>query len=221
MSNTTENTFRNSLRNFNVARSSPISLPAANQANQAANESSPFASIRNKASNMFSNVTSTVQDYVPIGLNSEEEEEPWYQMSRVERVMACALCLALGIACFFLAFFLFLPVLAIFPGKFAATFTLGSILILVSIAMLRGPWSHLCHMISVERLPFTCSYLGTMGLTLYFSIGARKTIPTIIFAVCQLIALVWYFGSYIPGGISTLRYGTSYIGRRATSLLPI
>ncbi|OAD76269.1 hypothetical protein PHYBLDRAFT_143251 [Phycomyces blakesleeanus NRRL 1555(-)] len=211
MSNTTENTFRNSLRNFNVARSSPISLPAANQANQAANESSPFASIRNKASNMFSNVTSTVQDYVPIGLNSEEEEEPWYQMSRVEASKA-----SMGNKNCMLLF-----VLAIFPGKFAATFTLGSILILVSIAMLRGPWSHLCHMISVERLPFTCSYLGTMGLTLYFSIGARKTIPTIIFAVCQLIALVWYFGSYIPGGISTLRYGTSYIGRRATSLLPI
>ncbi|KAI9023679.1 ER-to-golgi vesicle protein transport Sft2 [Phycomyces nitens] len=217
MSNTTENTYRNSLRNFNVARASPISLPTA----QPTSESSPFASIRDTASNMFSSVTSTVQDYVPIGLNTEEEEEPWYQMSRVERVMACALCLALGIACFFLAFFLFLPILVITPGKFAATFTLGSILILVSIAMLRGPWSHLCHMISVERLPFTCTYLGTMGLTLYFSIGARKTIPTIIFAVCQLVALVWYFGSYIPGGISTLRYGTAYIGRRATSLLPI
>jgi hypothetical protein len=30
-----------------------------------------------------------------------------------------------------------------------------------------------------------------------------------------------YVGSYIPGGISTLRYGTSYIGGRVVSILPI
>jgi hypothetical protein len=30
-----------------------------------------------------------------------------------------------------------------------------------------------------------------------------------------------YVGSYIPGGVSTLRYGTAYIGRRAASVLPI
>ncbi|KAI7866827.1 Got1/Sft2-like family-domain-containing protein [Spinellus fusiger] len=219
MSNNTENAFRNTLRNFNISRSSPIALPTAN--NPTSTENSPFAALRNSATSMFSNVTSTVQDYVPIGLNGGEEEESWYQMSRVERVMAFALCLALGIACFLLAFFLFVPLIPVFPGKFAATFTLGSLLILVSIAMLRGPWSHLCHMVSVERLPFTCSYLGTMGLTLYSSLGARNSILTIIFALFQMFALVWYFGSYIPGGITTLRYGTSYIGRRATSLLPL
>lgn len=84
--------------------------------------------------------------------------------------------------------------IAVFPGKFAATFTckfllgyhcldqillimnthiliVGSILILVSVAMLRGPMQHLRHMMSVERLPFTLTYLGTMALTLYFSLG--------------------------------------------------
>ncbi|KAI9302382.1 Got1/Sft2-like family-domain-containing protein [Cunninghamella echinulata] len=167
---------------------------------------------------MFSNVSSTVQGYLPV--NAEEEEEPWYQLSRVERIMAFALCLALGILCFFLAFSFFLVLLPIAPGKFAATFTLGSILILVSIALLRGPWSHIKHMISVERLPFSLSYVGSMVLTIYASLGIRNYVLTIVFSIVQLIALAWYIGSYIPGGVSTLRYGSAYVGRRAASILP-
>ncbi|CDH58872.1 er-to-golgi vesicle protein transport sft2 [Lichtheimia corymbifera JMRC:FSU:9682] len=221
MSEQLQNNFRESLRGFNLSRSSPrISLPSDNQPSSGGN-SNPFAAFRDSASNVFSNVSNTVQGYIPLNLNGEEEEEPWYQMSRVERVMAFALCLALGIACFFLAFFLFIPMVPLFPGKFAATFTLGSILILISIAMLRGPMAHIRHMMSVERLPFTISYLGTMAMTLYFSLGARSYILTIISAILQIVALVWYFGSYIPGGVATLRYGSAYVGRQAASLLPI
>ncbi|CAO3592612.1 unnamed protein product [Absidia cylindrospora] len=218
MSNTTENTFRNSLKNFNLNRtSSPISLPTAT--GNTSDSATPFASIRDSANSLFSNVSSSVQGYLPV--NGEEEEEPWYQLSRVERVIAFALCLGLGILCFFLAFSLFLFLIPISPGKFAATFTLGSILLLVSVAMLRGPMAHIKHMISKERLPFTISYVGSMALTLYASLGARDYILTIIFAIIQILALAWYIGSYIPGGVSTLRYGTAYIGRRAASILPI
>ncbi|CAO3681637.1 unnamed protein product [Rhizopus stolonifer] len=208
----TENTFKNSLRNFQLSRgNNNIALPT-NNTNKLA-----FDSLRESASNTFSNVSSTVQGYIPIGTNVEEEEEPWYQLSQLERVMAFALCLALGIGCFCLSFF-FLP---LFLGKFAATFTLGSVLILLSVALLRGPWSHIQHMISMERLPFTLSYVGSMVLTLYAALGARNLILIIIFSALQIIALIWYVGSYIPGGVATLRYGTSYIGRRAASVLPI
>ncbi|KAI8378687.1 Got1/Sft2-like family-domain-containing protein [Choanephora cucurbitarum] len=209
----TESSFKSSLRNFQLSRSNNIALPTNTGQN-----SGGLSSFRDSASNLFSNMTSTVQGYVPLGNSIEEEEEdPWYQLSRVERVMAFALCLALGIGCFALSFF-FLP---LFPGKFAATFTLGSILILVSVALLRGPWSHLKHMMSRERLPFTVSYVGSMALTLYAAIGIRAVILTVLFAVIQIIALLWYVGSYIPGGVSTLRYATSYIGGRAASILPI
>ncbi|KAG2232717.1 hypothetical protein INT48_000074 [Thamnidium elegans] len=201
-----ENSFKNSLRNFQSARSNNagIALPTT--------PNSTLQSFRETASNAFSNVSSSVQGYIPLGGNTEEEEDPWYQLSR--RVMAFALCLALGVGCFALSFF-FLP---LFPGKFAATFTLGSILILVSVALLRGPLSHLQHMMTKERIPFTVSYVGSMAMTLYAAIG---TFLTIFFAIIQIIALLWYVGSYIPGGISTLRYGTSYIGGRVVSILPI
>lgn len=84
MSEQLQNNFRESLRGFNLSRSSPrISLPSDNQPSSGGN-SNPFAAFRDSASNVFSNVSNTVQGYIPLNLNGEEEEEPWYQMSRVE-----------------------------------------------------------------------------------------------------------------------------------------
>lgn len=75
----TESTFKNSLRNFQLSRgNNNIALPT-NNTNKSA-----FESLRESASNTFSNVSSTVQGYIPISTNVEEEEEPWYQLSRLE-----------------------------------------------------------------------------------------------------------------------------------------
>ncbi|KAL7311521.1 Protein transport protein sft2 [Mucor circinelloides] len=214
----TENTFKSSLKSFQLSRGNNAGISLPTNTGASSTSGSAFQSFRDSATNAFSSVSSTIQGYNPLGSGDiEEEEDPWYQLSRVERVMAFALCLVLGVGCFALSFF-FLP---LFPGKFAATFTLGSILILVSVALLRGPLSHIKHMISMERLPFTVSYVGSMILTLYAALGLRAMILTIIFAIIQIVALIWYVGSYIPGGVSTLRYGTAYIGRRAVSILPI
>jgi hypothetical protein len=75
----------------------------------------------------------------------------------------------------------------------------GSILVLVSVALLRGPLSHLKHMISKERLPFTISYLGSMFLTLYAAIGVkeiylRESMKYLIFVV--YLDSVYDFDSY-------------------------
>ncbi|GAN09522.1 hypothetical protein MAM1_0272d09052 [Mucor ambiguus] len=118
----TENTFKNSLKNFQSSRgggkNAGISLPTNTGASSTSG--SAFQSFRDSATNAFSSVSSTIQGYNPLSSGDiEEEEDPWYQLSRVERVMAFALCLVLGVGCFALSFF-FLP---LFPGKFAATFT--------------------------------------------------------------------------------------------------
>ncbi|KAM3579150.1 Protein transport protein sft2 [Umbelopsis sp. WA50703] len=190
MSSSAESNFRNSLRGFNsTPRTGGIQLPT-NGNQEGSGLGRTWASFTSGASDAFDNARRTVQGYVPVNAQ-EDVDEPWFQMSRWERLTACALCVVLGIACFAMAFFLWLPVLALFPGKFAATFTLGSILMLVSVALLRGPWAHVKHMMSLERLPFTAAYLGTMALTLYFSLGARNYILTIISAVLQIIALLW------------------------------
>ncbi|EFI26924.1 hypothetical protein CC1G_15325 [Coprinopsis cinerea okayama7 len=73
-------------------------------------------------------------------------------------------------------------------------------------SVLVGPINHLKHLISRERLPFSAVYFGSMGLTLYFSLG--------------VIALVAYVLAYFPGGTQTLRLGGSLALRGASSLLP-
>ena len=76
-----ENSFKNSLRNFQASRNTaPISLPT----NNTSTGGSAFQSFRDSASNAFSSVSNSVQGYVPLGNNVEEEEDPWYQLSRVE-----------------------------------------------------------------------------------------------------------------------------------------
>lgn len=83
MSSTAEDSFRSSLRGFNFSgRSANIQLPT--DSSSSPNASTPFASFRDSASNLFSNVSRSVQGYMPLNVNGEEEEEPWYQMSRVE-----------------------------------------------------------------------------------------------------------------------------------------
>jgi Got1/Sft2-like family len=45
---------------------------------------------------------------------------------------------------------------------------------LMSFAVLQGPWAYIKHLVSGPRIPFTTAYFGSLGLTLYFSIGVCK-----------------------------------------------
>lgn len=57
---------------------------------------------------------------------------------------------------------------------FSTRWSVGSVLFLVSWAVLMGPWTYARHLISGTRLPFTAAYFGSIALTLYFAIGVSK-----------------------------------------------
>ncbi|RUP12635.1 hypothetical protein BC936DRAFT_139801, partial [Jimgerdemannia flammicorona] len=154
---------------------------------------------------------------------------------------------------------LILPLISPLSTCARAHTPVGSILMLISVALLRGPVAHIKHMISRDRLPFTAAYLGSLILTMYFSIGpnpaplfhrpvatsslyysassrsshyyglyhpSRLTFPSTRHHPPHLPthaspSKTRYFGSYIPGGVSTLRYGSAMLARQASSLLPI
>ena len=59
--------------------------------------------------------------------------------------------------------------------------------------------------INIPSLPV---YTGTLTLTLYFAMGLQSTVLTVIAASCQVIALVWFVISYIPGGQTGLKFMT-------------
>jgi hypothetical protein len=87
---------------------------------------------------------------------------------------------------FFLAFFVFLPMLVIAPSKFALSFTCGSICTMAAMLMLSGWKAGMAHMVSPDRLPFTAIYLGSMAATLYAAVSMRSYILSLGFSVVQV-----------------------------------
>ena len=163
------------------------------------NPANTAAAADNTAStNPFARLSSTLglSGYVPLRSNDRtNEEEAYFALSRWERFLGFLLCCA-GAAVCFLVSFLTLPLLAVKPRKFAVAFSMGSLLFMLgldpfihaadctlhtntyavnsSFAILAGPLAHLKHITSPERLPFTASWLGSLGLTLFFAIGVSS-----------------------------------------------
>jgi len=87
-------------------------------------------------------------------------------------------------------------------------------------SVLIGPINHIKHLISKERLPFSLIYFCSLGLTLYFSLGAHSYLGALVCGAIQVLALIAYVLAYFPGGTQTLRIGGSLALRGAGNLLP-
>lgn len=167
-------------------------------------------------SSVWSRWTSFAGSYVP--LRSDErtnEEEAYFALSRWERLLGFGACLLGAVACFFVAFLS----LSFRPSKAALAFGLGSLLVMFGFSILIGPITHLKHLFSKERLPFTAAYLSSLGLTIYFSVTG-SFFGSLLAGIVQLVTLVAYVLAYFPGGTATLRFGTQMALRGAGSLLP-
>ncbi|CDO70404.1 hypothetical protein BN946_scf184999.g45 [Trametes cinnabarina] len=201
----TEQSFRDNLSQFRWARGNNDD----SQQGQTAS-ANPFSRFYNAIGN----------GYVPLRSSERSnEEEAYFALSRWERLLGFGACLIGAAVCFFVAF-LTLPWIALRPAKFALAFSLGSLLVMFGFAVLIGPINHLKHLFSKERLPFSIAYLASLGLTLYFSLGAHSYIGSMIGAIVQVVALVTYVAAYFPGGTQTLRFGGQMALRGAGSLLP-
>ncbi|RDW71980.1 protein transport protein SFT2 [Coleophoma crateriformis] len=137
--------------------------------------------------------------------NRREEEEGWFALSRWDRLLIFGACNIGAAACFVICFFLF-PVLSLRPSKFAILW-----------AAMLGPLAYIQHLMSTPRLPFTATYFGSIGLTLYFSLGLRSTVLTLFSSIIQVACLLWYLVSYFPMGSSGLRLATTFGTRRAVA----
>ncbi|GJJ73179.1 hypothetical protein EMPS_05537 [Entomortierella parvispora] len=210
MSTNTESNFRNAFKNFG-ARSGVVATDTTG--------SSSSEGTFGRASSWLGGVRSQVQGYVPVSLGGTPaaQEEDFLGLSWFQRMAGFAICVAGGIACFMIAFFVGLPLFVLKPSKFATSFTLGSVLLMTSFALLRGPMTHLRALTSRERLPFTAVYFGSMIFTLWASLSINSYILTIIGTVVEILALVYYFTSYSPISGGNIRLGS----RMASSLLPV
>ncbi|XP_065909352.1 uncharacterized protein [Dysidea avara] len=140
--------------------------------------------------------------------NSSSNDDAFFdslKLTKKQRIIGFFTSLILGAFCFALALLL-LPFLILKVRKFVVLFTLGSVFSLGSFSFLWGPWNHMMHLISLERLPFTIAYVLSLAATLWAALGAHSTILTLVFSVIQIGALVWFLVSYIPGGTTGLKF---------------
>lgn len=108
-----------------------------------------------------------------------------------------------------------MPVITFRPQKFAISFTMGSLLFMGSFAILKGPYEHLKSMCQGDIF-FTTVYFTTMFATLYFTFntgGPKGYIMVLGASGAQLMALLYYLVSFLPGGAAGLRLLTAAMWR--------
>eukprot|EP00794_Sanderia_malayensis_P015164 gene15164-16723_t len=156
---------------------------------------------------------------------AQQQEESWLPgLTKKQRIIGFFTLLATGIFCFTLAGML-LPVLVLRIRKFVLLYTMGSVFTVGSFSVLWGPMAHIKHLCSYQRLPFTSAYFGAMFATLYSALVLKKTILTLLFAILQITALVWYVVSYVPGGTTGLKFFSklcaSFCTKTVSKTLPV
>eukprot|EP00892_Ulva_mutabilis_P012218 jgi/Ulvmu1/9369/UM050_0121.1 len=124
-----------------------------------------------------------------------------------------------AIVFFFMAFFVFLPMLVFAPAKFALSFTFGSLCTMAAMNMLSGWKAGLEHMFSAERRLFTAVYLGSMFATLYAALYMRSYLLSLAFSAVQVLALAFYVVSYFPGGAQGMQFMLGMVGRGVSSCI--
>eukprot|EP01082_Thalassiosira_pseudonana_P014999 g13391.t1 g13391 contig8:581520-582266(+) len=135
-------------------------------------------------------------------------------MNYQQRFQIFCICLLLSGVFFALGFFVGIPLLTVRPQKFALSFTCGSITFMGSFAILKGPHAHLMSMLAGDRIHFTVFYVGSMLMTLYltFTAGGAKGYVLVLGASgLQLLALLWYLVTFLPGGAMGMKVLTQAI----------
>ncbi|XP_022908771.1 uncharacterized protein [Onthophagus taurus] len=159
----------------------------------------------------------------------EADDGSWFQetkkdccpsLSRFQRITGFCLCIIMGILCFTLSA-MYIPVLLFKARKFSLLFTLGSLFFIMSFSFLWGPMAHLKHMFSRERLLLTLIYGTTLVGTLYFALHLQSTPFTVLFAVGQIVTLLWTVISSIPGGATGLSFFSKMFSKTVSTTLPV
>lgn len=98
--------------------------------------------------------------------------------------------------------FAFLPVIIFAPAKFANLFTFGSLCWFAAFCTLKGVSAFFSHLMVADKRPYTLAY-GVSVVGTFWAIDYSYLL-TLVFAVVQMIALLYFLVSYIPGGSGVL-----------------
>lgn len=63
-----------------------------------------------------------------------------------------------------------------------------------------GPMTYGRHLVSAQRLPFTAAYFGSIGLTLYFSLGVSYSSSSFFILLILVRCVVFDVSAALSGG---------------------
>lgn len=118
--------------------------------------------------------------------------------------------IAVGIGLIFMSL-MFLPTIVLFPKKFVSLFSLGSLVSLISFIFIYGTSGYLEMLFEKKRIAFTLLFIGSTLCGLYFAFIKSNYLISLICAVVQLITLVIFALSFIPGGRTGITFITGML----------
>lgn len=128
----------------------------------------------------------------------------------------------------FIGSFTFLPMVLIFPQKFALLFSLASLTMQVALSYLKPTaWDYAKTLFSgKQNIIVSLFYLFSVFWTIYSAAIIGSYVMVCVSATIQFLAIFWYLFSMFPGGYSgflnILRYGFKFCPCfSGDSLLPI
>ncbi|OMJ70710.1 hypothetical protein SteCoe_31238 [Stentor coeruleus] len=119
----------------------------------------------------------------------------------------------------------FLPMIIVFPQKFALLFSLSSLVMQVAMSYLKSnAWEYIQALFSKENSIVSGFYFASMFFTLYAAGVVGSYLVVLIACGVQLFAIFWYVFSMFPGGksgfISIVKWSLKICTCRE-SILPI
>lgn len=116
--------------------------------------------------------------------------------------------LCAGILFILFTFFSF-PFLLLSPTKFLLTFSIGNILIIISFLFYYGSKEYFSIIFNSSRIWISILYLVSIIVGLALSVK-QKYFLTLIFAGFQIVAVILFVLSFIPGGRSGIEFFKSF-----------
>ena len=132
-------------------------------------------------------------------------------LSTQQRLIGFLMCVAMGIIFCWIAM-AFVPTIALFPKKFAFFFTCGNAFLVLAPVFLVGVRSQIQSMASSHRAQVAAVYVGSTIATLFSALYLHSSILSIVFAVVQVGAVIWYGMSFIPFARRVLSTTFNYLG---------
>ena len=123
-----------------------------------------------------------------------------------ERVSKAVYLLVASVGCALLAVFVGLPTIVLRPAKFVVFMSLTTLFAIGSVVVLQTPAAFMKDITNggIEKsLPFG-ALVGSQLLTVYVAIFVHKYFYTIMVGALQVLSILYYLASFIPGGTKGL-----------------